>query len=67
MLDDVSDLSIVKGVIGLAVAFNRTVIAEGVETEAHGIQLLALGCKVGQGYAIARPMPAEFRPNTFSA
>ncbi|NDP41024.1 MAG: PAS domain S-box protein [Rhodoferax sp.] len=63
MLDDVSDLSIVKGVIGLAAAFNRTVIAEGVETEAHGAQLLALGCELGQGYAIARPMPAELVPD----
>jgi diguanylate cyclase (GGDEF)-like protein/PAS domain S-box-containing protein len=59
MLDDAGNLSIVKGVIGLAVAFNRTVIAEGVETEAHGVQLLAMGCELAQGYAIARPMPAE--------
>ena len=62
MLDDAGDLSIVKGVIGLAVAFNRTVIAEGVETIAHGTQLLALGCDLGQGYAIARPMPADKIP-----
>lgn len=59
MLGDAGDLSIVKGVIGLASAFNCTVIAEGVETEAHGQQLLALGCELAQGYAIARPMPAE--------
>ena len=59
MLDDAGNLSIVKGVIGLAVAFNRTVIAEGVETEAHGTQLLAMGCELAQGYAIAKPMPAE--------
>ena len=59
MLDDAGNLSIVKGVIGLAVAFNRIVIAEGVETEAHGTQLLAMGCELAQGYAIAKPMPAE--------
>lgn len=59
MLDDAGDLSIVKGVIGLAGAFNRVVIAEGVETEAHGQRLLALGCDLAQGYAIARPMPAD--------
>ncbi len=59
MLDDAANLSIVKGVIGLAVAFNRIVIAEGVETEAHGVQLLGMGCELAQGYAIARPMPAE--------
>lgn len=59
MLEDPGDLSIVKGVIGLASAFNRSVIAEGVETEAHGQQLLALGCELAQGYAIAGPMPAD--------
>jgi diguanylate cyclase (GGDEF)-like protein/PAS domain S-box-containing protein len=59
MLEDPGDLSIVKGVIGLASAFNRAVIAEGVETEAHGQRLLELGCESGQGYAIARPMPAS--------
>ena len=59
MLDDPGDLSIVKGVIGLASAFNLSVIAEGVETEAHGQQLLLLGCELEQGYAIARPMPVD--------
>jgi diguanylate cyclase (GGDEF)-like protein/PAS domain S-box-containing protein len=58
MLDDVDDLAILKGVIGLARAFNREVIAEGVETMAHGKALLALGCELAQGYGIARPMPA---------
>jgi EAL domain-containing protein (putative c-di-GMP-specific phosphodiesterase class I) len=59
MLEDQGNLSIVKGVIGLAAAFNRNVIAEGVETEAHGQQLLLLGCELAQGYAIARPMPVD--------
>ncbi len=59
MLDDHEDLAIVQGVIGLAQAFGRTVIAEGVETEAHGQKLLALGCELAQGFGIARPMPAD--------
>jgi len=59
MLVDASDLSIVNGVIGLAAAFHREVIAEGVETEQHGTRLLELGCYLAQGYAIARPMPAH--------
>jgi len=63
MLVDSDSLSIVKGVIGLANAFNRNVIAEGVETEAHGTGLLALGCELGQGYFIARPMPADQIPS----
>jgi predicted signal transduction protein with EAL and GGDEF domain len=33
MLDDPDDLAILEGVLGLATAFRRQVIAEGVETE----------------------------------
>ena len=62
MLDDPDDLAILKGVLGLAEAFNRPVIAEGVETPEHGEMLLRLGCHWGQGYAIARPMPAHELP-----
>jgi EAL domain-containing protein (putative c-di-GMP-specific phosphodiesterase class I) len=62
MLDDSDDLAIVKGVIGLAAAFHREVIAEGVETAAHGVQLLLMGCALAQGYGIARPMPATELP-----
>jgi EAL domain-containing protein (putative c-di-GMP-specific phosphodiesterase class I) len=58
MLTDPDDLSIVDSIIGLAAAFRRNVIAEGVETVAHGTLLLRLGCDLAQGYGIARPMPA---------
>ncbi len=63
MLDDPDDLAILEGIISLAEAFRRTVIAEGVETTAHGELLLQLGCELGQGYAIARPMPAAQIPD----
>ena len=59
MLDDPEDLAIVQGVIGLAGAFNRRVVAEGVETMAQLHALIALGCERGQGFGIGRPMPAE--------
>lgn len=58
MLDDPEDLAILEGVVGLAVAFGREVIAEGVETVEHGEMLLQLGCELAQGYGIARPMKA---------
>jgi diguanylate cyclase (GGDEF)-like protein/PAS domain S-box-containing protein len=63
MLDDPEDLAILEGVIGLASAFSREVIAEGVETLAHGSMLLQLGCEQAQGYGIARPMPATAMPD----
>jgi diguanylate cyclase (GGDEF)-like protein/PAS domain S-box-containing protein len=62
MLDNPDDLGIVEGVIRLAGAFRRQVIAEGVETLAHGAALVKLGCRLAQGYGIARPMPAEQFP-----
>jgi len=63
MLDDPDDLAILEGVIGLANAFGREVIAEGVETIEHGAALLQLGCELAQGYGIARPMPAQELPS----
>jgi diguanylate cyclase (GGDEF)-like protein/PAS domain S-box-containing protein len=62
MLDDPEDLAIIDGVIGLATAFGREVIAEGVESAAHGELLLLMGCTLAQGYYIALPMPAEDLP-----
>ena len=62
MQSDPDDLAIVKGVIGLADAFRREVIAEGVETIEHGSLLIPLGCDNAQGYGIAKPMPAHQVP-----
>ena len=62
MLEDPNDLAIVEGVIGLAAAFQREVIAEGVESVLQGQMLLSLGCEMAQGYGIARPMQASELP-----
>ncbi|MBS0554844.1 MAG: EAL domain-containing protein [Proteobacteria bacterium] len=62
MIDDADDRAIVESVICLVRAFHREVIAEGVETAAHGKLLLALGCDRAQGYGIAQPMPAAELP-----
>ena len=67
MLDDADDLAIVEGVLGLAAAFRRQVIAEGVETVAQGTRLLQLGCELAQGYGIAHPMPAADLPGWSAA
>lgn len=57
MLQDADDLAIIEGVIGLAQAFGKEVVAEGVETITHGKRLLRMGCGYAQGFGIARPMP----------
>ncbi|MCP3749157.1 bifunctional diguanylate cyclase/phosphodiesterase [Pseudomonas sp. SBB6] len=59
ILHDQDDLALTRAVIGLARAFGRQVIAEGLETVEHGQLLMGLGCDIAQGYCIARPMPAE--------
>lgn len=56
-IDD-DDLPILQGILALAQAFALEIIAEGVETERHGVKLLQLGYQLAQGYAIAKPMPA---------
>jgi EAL domain-containing protein (putative c-di-GMP-specific phosphodiesterase class I) len=66
MLEDPENLNILEGVLGLASAFHRQVIAEGVETVEHGLMLLQLGCELAQGYGIARPMPAGDLPGWVS-
>ncbi len=63
MLSDPDDLAILEGIIGLAAAFRRQIIAEGVETVVHGEMLLRLGCELAQGFGIAHPMPASDLPD----
>lgn len=52
------DRVIVRGILAMAAGLGRQAIAEGVESAAHGDALIALGCTLGQGYGIAKPMPA---------
>jgi EAL domain-containing protein (putative c-di-GMP-specific phosphodiesterase class I) len=62
MLEDSGDMEIVESIIRLAASLGRAVIAEGVETLDHAALLAWLGCRHGQGYGIARPMPATDLP-----
>ncbi|MDO8464401.1 MAG: EAL domain-containing protein [Gallionella sp.] len=59
MLEDKGDFAIVQGIIALSTAFNLKTVAEGVATDKCFSALLDMGCEIGQGYAIAHPMPAE--------
>lgn len=59
MMEDPGDRAIAQGIIALARAFGRQTVAEGIETDEHYRALLDMGCEMGQGYVIARPMPAD--------
>ncbi|MEQ1533993.1 MAG: EAL domain-containing protein [Sideroxydans sp.] len=58
MMIEKGDHAIVQAIIALTRSFGREVVAEGVENEAQFQALLKMGCEVGQGFGIARPMPA---------
>ena len=66
MLNNHEDHAVVAGIIGLAQAFDREIIAEGVESAAHGRALMDLGCFHAQGFAIAPAMPATAIPDWVS-
>ncbi|MGE0014270.1 MAG: EAL domain-containing protein [Azoarcus sp.] len=67
LLDDPEALAILEGVIGLAKAFQRLTIAEGLESVEAGVLLIRLGCELAQGYVIARPMPDRDVPGWVSS
>jgi diguanylate cyclase (GGDEF)-like protein/PAS domain S-box-containing protein len=50
---------IVAAVAAMAHALGMTVVAEGIETDAQLGRLEALGCDAGQGFLLARPLPAD--------
>ncbi len=50
------EAALVDGVLALAAGLGLEAVAEGVETEAQRVSLLARGCSVGQGYLFGRPM-----------
>ena len=51
--------AIASAIIALAKRLGLTTIGEGIETAAQLAQLSALGCNLGQGYLLGRPVAAE--------
>lgn len=56
---DQADHAIIGGVIGIARGMGCTITAEGIENAAQRDALRALHCQRGQGFLLARPMPAQ--------
>ncbi len=59
LLDKPDDLAIIEGILRLARALDRPVLAEGIESLEIGLLLHQLGCDFGQGFGISRPLPAS--------
>ncbi len=53
------DTAIVQGVLRLGHGLGMKVVAEGMETPEQLEALWALGCDMGQGYYICRPLPHQ--------
>jgi len=54
---DPEDATIVNAMIGLGIALELNIVAEGVETQAVLETLQSYGCHTIQGYLISKPMP----------
>jgi diguanylate cyclase (GGDEF)-like protein/PAS domain S-box-containing protein len=56
---DGKDSEIVRAVIQLGAALGKSVIAEGIETHGQAQRLRELGCQMGQGFHLSRPLTPE--------
>jgi EAL domain-containing protein (putative c-di-GMP-specific phosphodiesterase class I) len=54
--------ALLRAIIQLANVLNLEPIAEGVENDTQADTLLALGCRLAQGFHLARPAPADQLP-----
>jgi len=59
LLLDKQDEVIVRSTIDLGHNLGLQVVAEGIESSPVLERLAALGCDIGQGYGISRPLPAD--------
>ena len=59
MLTDPGDRAIVQGIIGLARAFRRRVIAEGVETAEQLAYLEQKNCQRAQGFYFSKALDLD--------
>jgi EAL domain-containing protein (putative c-di-GMP-specific phosphodiesterase class I) len=59
MTEGEQPLQIVRTIIELARVMGMDVVAEGIETHAQHHLLREMGCRYGQGFLYAKPMPSE--------
>ena len=58
LLSDRSSQFIVEALIELSRKLGLRIVAEGIESEDQAARLRALGCVVGQGYHLSKPIDA---------
>ena len=58
-MTDRQDRSIVKAILQMARSLRIKTVAEGIESAEVARHLTRLGCQIGQGYWLGKPMPAS--------
>jgi diguanylate cyclase (GGDEF)-like protein len=53
------EAAVVRGIVLLSESLGKSIIAEGIETPEQLELLQDMGCKVGQGFHLSRPLTAE--------
>ncbi|UAW98304.1 EAL domain-containing protein [Halopseudomonas nanhaiensis] len=64
---DAGECQLVRTVIDLGCNLGLDVLAEGIETSGQRHFLQSHGCRLGQGYLFARPMPADHFASWYEA
>lgn len=57
IVDDEDARYLVQAIIAMAKSMRLGLVAEGIETPEQAALLLAMGCKLAQGYLFGKPMP----------
>jgi diguanylate cyclase (GGDEF)-like protein/PAS domain S-box-containing protein len=53
-----NEAAVVRSIILLGSSLGKAVVAEGIETRGQFEALREMGCRLGQGYLLSRPLPA---------
>jgi diguanylate cyclase (GGDEF)-like protein/PAS domain S-box-containing protein len=52
-------LKLVRAILEIGRSLGMVIVAEGIENDVQAGRLRAMGCRLAQGFHLARPMPAE--------
>ena len=59
VVTDSQDRKLIEAITNIAHIFNMQVVAEGIEDEVTHHALREIGCNIGQGYFISKPLDSK--------
>jgi EAL domain-containing protein (putative c-di-GMP-specific phosphodiesterase class I) len=64
--EETKDVAIIRSIVSLAIGLGLKVVAEGVETDEQRVFLTEIGCMLGQGWLLGKPLePGAFAERYF--